>query len=341
MPYNQFKDNNPHEVYQLVAKLVNLETGKVVRKEEGETGSKEQIKEIIEHLKDTANTNRTDGNVWKFGMKYLGNQNFSDSADEITKIVKAFKNYMNWIYSAEIQLDDRDENSAHFSMHVPSELTREEFEEDVQEFCDDHNCTFELINQTPNAPSPQFFPMNTKLMYPKIKNYEKLKEDPRKYEAALSFWKKNWDMPFNEEDPDDQEDLVLLYNEYVENLTKWKPVELKLHLNQPEPTAEDMAMPYHVLAWNLYELMASMNDERAYMTFAYIWPDGETKEQCKEDFGDKGSYEELRESAERNYKRYHKYGLFTDDPKVIALAHELDKKLGLEPIEVITPIRHN
>ena len=349
MPYNNFKDSTS-EIYQLIGKLVNIKTGKVVKEEELDVGPKEEVLEKAKHLKETANVNRTDGNVWKFSFKYIGNQ-LQDSVDQISKAIKEFKTYINWIYNAQIALDDRNENSAHFSMHVPSELTREEFEEDVQEFCDEHNCTFELINQAPNAPSPQFFPMNTKLMYPTIKNYDKLKSDERLFEAALDFWKKNWDMPFNEEDPDDQEELVNLYNEYVEGLREWKPVELRLYF-QPETVdpidtdyefkeeTEDAALPYHVLAWNLYELMRSMNHENAYWSFANIWPDGETKEQCKEDFGDKSSYEDLKAAAERAYKRYHKYGLFTDNPKVIALAHEFDKRLGLEPIEVITVNKH-
>ena len=150
------------------------------------------------------------------------------------EIIRKFKEYIQYIYDGQIALDDRDESSAHFSMHVPGELQREDFENDVQDFCEEYGCTFELVNQAPNAPSPQFFPSNLKLMYPKIKSYEKLKEDPRKYAAALDLWKKNWTMDFNEEDPDDQEDLVLLYNEYIDELTEWKPVELILHFGESE-----------------------------------------------------------------------------------------------------------
>ena len=104
-----------------------------------------------------------------------------------------------------------------------------------------------------------------------------------------------------------------------------------------ESLDEGTNLPYGVLAWNLHQLICSLSDERAWGTWISLFPDGETKEQCMVDFGDKGSYNELKELAEKLYKRHHKYGLFTDDEKVIELAHQFDKKLGLEPIDVISP----
>ncbi len=107
-----------------------------------------------------------------------------------------------------------------------------------------------------------------------------------------------------------------------------------------EKVNEMTALPYHVLAWKLYELMSSMNDENAYMHFIYVWPDGETKEQCEQDFNTKESYEELLELAERIYKGHHDDGLFIQNPEkekeVINLAHEFDKKLGLDDITIYT-----
>ena len=148
-------------------------------------------------------------------------------------IPQAFKEYIEYIYDGNCMIESADENEAYFSMNVPGELKREDFENDVQDFCEEHNCSFELINQTPEAPSPQFFSENLKLMYPKVKNFEALKKQDRKFQIAKELWKRNWgNVEFNEEDPDDQEDIVLLYNEYMEDLSEWKPVELKLHYNQ-------------------------------------------------------------------------------------------------------------
>ena len=147
-------------------------------------------------------------------------------------IAKAFVDYIEYIYGGNCMIDDQDEEGAHFSMNVPGSLKREDFENDVQDFCEEHNCSFELVNQTPEAPSPQFFSENMKLMYPRAKNYEALAKNPQKLEKAKILFKQSWDQDFNEEDEDDKEDLVLLWNEYMEELSEWKPVEVKLHYNQ-------------------------------------------------------------------------------------------------------------
>lgn len=155
-------------------------------------------------------------------------------------IPQAFKEYIEYIYDGNCMIDSIDENEAYFSMNVPGELRREDFENDVQDFCEEHNCSFELINQTPEAPSPQYFSENLKLMYPRVKNFEALKKQDRKFQVAKELWKKNWGtVEFNEEDPDDQEDIVLLYNEYMEELAEWKPVELKLTFNKLTDDSEE------------------------------------------------------------------------------------------------------
>lgn len=147
-------------------------------------------------------------------------------------IAKAFIDYIEYIYGGNCMIDDQDEEGVHLSMNVPGDLKREDFENDVQDFCEEHNCSFELVNQAPNAPSPQFFSENMKLMYPRVKNYEALAKDPRKLEKAKVLFKQSWNQEFNEEDEDDKEDIVLLWNEYMEELSEWKPVEVKLHYNQ-------------------------------------------------------------------------------------------------------------
>ena len=102
-----------------------------------------------------------------------------------------------------------------------------------------------------------------------------------------------------------------------------------------EDKLDEMAkLPYHVLAWKLFEVAASMNDEEAYYNnFAYVWPDGETRDQCKKDFNDAESYNELKDCFERMYKAYHKDGLYTNRQDILDYAHKIDAKLGLEPIK--------
>lgn len=103
------------------------------------------------------------------------------------------------------------------------------------------------------------------------------------------------------------------------------------------------AIPYGVFAWKLNEIISSMNDEGAYYDseWLYIWPDGETKQEAIEDFSDKEAYVELEETFESVYRYYHEGGLYTADPEIIELAHKYDEKYGLDPIDVISPVKGN
>ena len=138
-----------------------------------------------------------------------------------------------------------------------------------------------------------------------------------------------WDGRFNA-----MKALKTLYQEAPERYPSLKKlVELKDSLEE-EKLDEMAKLPYGVLAWKLGEIMMSMNNEEAYYGgWLYIWPDGETREQCMEDFGTKEDYEELRQSFERYYKAYHDDGLYTTNQNIIDYAHKIDQKLGLEPIE--------
>lgn len=97
---------------------------------------------------------------------------------------------------------------------------------------------------------------------------------------------------------------------------------------------KDGVLPYHVLAWKLNEIMMSMNNEEAYYgAWIYLWPDGETREQCQVDFNTAESYKELQNLFERVYKAYHKDGLYTKNQNIVDYAHKIDKKLGLPEIK--------
>lgn len=102
-------------------------------------------------------------------------------------------------------------------------------------------------------------------------------------------------------------------------------------------------LPYYIRAWKLYLIMYYLNDESAYYSgWLYIWPDGETYEQCIDDFNDKESYDELERSFIGHYsdEEVHEGGLFSSKgvpEEVVEAAHMWDKQLGLEPIEVIKP----
>jgi len=95
-------------------------------------------------------------------------------------------------------------------------------------------------------------------------------------------------------------------------------------------------------AWKLGLIMQYMNDEDAYYEsgWLYIWPDGETYQECMYDFQDEESYKELERSFIGHYSEpeYHEGGLFASKgvPKeVLEAAHYWDQRLGLEPIKEV------
>ena len=97
-------------------------------------------------------------------------------------------------------------------------------------------------------------------------------------------------------------------------------------------TSEDYAEE----AWLMNKVISSINDEEAYYSsWIYDWPDGLDEEDVVDYFGDKESFEDLEKTFIDTYKLYHDEGLFDPDEETIEYAKLWDKKLGLEPIEII------
>lgn len=93
-------------------------------------------------------------------------------------------------------------------------------------------------------------------------------------------------------------------------------------------------------AWMMNRVISSMNNEEAYYgSWLYIWPDGESREECAYDFGDHESFDELQETFLRIYKHYHADGLYAAAPEVVEYAHSIDGKLGLAKIENLEPVK--
>lgn len=94
-------------------------------------------------------------------------------------------------------------------------------------------------------------------------------------------------------------------------------------------------------AWKLGQIMRYMNDEEAYYSgWLYIWPDGETYQDCLIDFEDEESYKDLEKSFIQHYsdEESHDAGLYSHKGvpnEVIDAAHYWDSVLGLKLIEVI------
>ena len=150
--------------------------------------------------------------------------------DAPKSLAREFKEFAEYVYGGGAFVESESPNEAQIQINVPGDMAQAEFESDMAEWCEEHGCSYELVNQTPEAPSPQFFSKNMKLMYPRMKDYERLASDPKKLETAKKLFRKSWGAEFNPEDPDDREDIVILYNMYMDDLSEWKPVVLKLRL---------------------------------------------------------------------------------------------------------------
>ena len=93
-------------------------------------------------------------------------------------------------------------------------------------------------------------------------------------------------------------------------------------------------------AWMMNKVISAMNNEEAYYgSWLYIWPDGESREECEYDFSDDESFEELKAEFIDTYKEYHEDGLYAADEETEAYAHKWDERLGLKPIDNIKRVR--
>ena len=149
-------------------------------------------------------------------------------------IEKEFKEFVETLYDHTPTIEDRPFGFYSW-FYVPGEISQEEFEEDMKEFCDRYGARFELVDQAPEAPSRQYFLKNMKLVFPSVKNFEILSKNPNKLELAKKLFKLNWNQSPNLELEEDQEDLVLLYNMHMEELREWKLVLVNIYLPQEEP----------------------------------------------------------------------------------------------------------
>lgn len=141
------------------------------------------------------------------------------------------------------------------------------------------------------------------------------------------------------EDEDDDLELPTLGDEAEEDFKEDEDMEesyMKDFLNEGNKVNE-----YAEEAWMMGKVIESMNDEDAYFgSWLYIWPDGETREACEYDFGDREAFEELKEKFLKVYKAYHSEGLYDATPDVLSYAHKTDGILGLRPIKNLKPRVH-
>lgn len=102
---------------------------------------------------------------------------------------------------------------------------------------------------------------------------------------------------------------------------------------------EDNKSSYGLLAWQLNEIIESMNNEEAYYgSWLYVWPDGTSKKEVMNIFSSKAAYNELEDWFIDIYKEFHSDGLYKATSDIVAKAHAWDEKLGLPKIEAYNTI---
>ena len=148
---------------------------------------------------------------------------------EMARLARKFEEYIKWIYGGTAARESKlHDDWCEVHIWVPSKVTRPELESDIGDFCAENGCEFSLSNLTPGAPSPQYFSENLKLKYAKKKDFEALAKKESDLEIAKSLFKKSWGAEFDPENEDDREDIVLLYNEYMDELAEWNEALVRL-----------------------------------------------------------------------------------------------------------------
>ena len=169
-------------------------------------------------------------------------------------------------------------------------------------------------------------------------------EEPKKLKLRL---KKKFDDDEDEFDgmetyeSDDTDYLAIpdLGEEYHEEFNDKDDKEVsEAFMSAVNVNEEEGNNPYAHEAWMMNQVISSMNNEEAYYnSWLYIWPDGESRDECEYDFGDEESLEDLKSEFISTYKYYHDDGLYNADEETEAYAHKWDEILELAPINNIKP----
>lgn len=208
-------------------------------------------------------------------------------------------------------IEDTAEDSAEVTLDNDAKEDEVSFENDFKETSDDGAAEVEseeTVEAEANDDDEDF--LNRKLTVPEDEEKDGMETD--------SVDDTDDELPEESEDKKDDED-----DDVKESFIPKSMYESVKHNN------------YSKEAWLMNKVIESMNNEDAYYgSWLYIWPDGEKEEDVIYDFGDKESFDELRDEFIDTYKAYHSDGLFDPDEDTIAYAHKQDHLLGLSPIDI-------
>lgn len=136
-----------------------------------------------------------------------------------------------------------------------------------------------------------------------------------------------------EEHEDQIEDDAKKANEELENKEEEEQEEVSESFKSAVDLKEAVSENANE-AWLMNKVVMGMNNEDAYYEdWIWLWPDGETREECEYDFSDDEAFNELKELFIDVYKKYHSDDLYDVDEETLEYAHKWDELLGLRPIK--------
>ena len=147
-----------------------------------------------------------------------------DFEGNLYQLRKQFISYFDAVYGQGSSYCDFKEGKDYLECEIDVPITEdyESVDELINDFCKDNQCSYELINQS-TGQSPQYISnIKTKLHCNNpYKSYNELKENSFAMDLARELFVQNWGKRPDLNDPDDQEDLYLLYLDYVEQINDY------------------------------------------------------------------------------------------------------------------------
>ena len=147
-----------------------------------------------------------------------------DFEGNLWQLRKQFIYYIDSVYGQGSAFCEVNENKNFLECEIDVPITEdyESVDELINDFCKDNQCAYQLINQS-TGPAPQYISNIVQKLNCKnpFKSFEEMKSNSFAMDLARELFIKNWGKRPNLNDPDDQEDLHLLYLDYVDQINDY------------------------------------------------------------------------------------------------------------------------
>ena len=131
---------------------------------------------------------------------------------------------------------------------------------------------------------------------------------------------------------DSTADIIKALEQYLDRITadgdtRIRGVELELAPNADEQLVKNLKLMHNV--------MTSMNNENAYYSWIYVFPDEPSEDDFIYTASDADEYKDCEDTFYRLFKKYAKDGLYRPTEEEKQFAFDACKKLGIPQIEVL------